>query len=110
MNADPKKRFYDLFSAEEIIQNSITDLIKPQDIENAAKAINKHNVTNRLHEIKSPTLLLCAEKDRLSPKLINQKIHDEIPNSVFQVIKDAGHDSKLEKALIVNKVILDFLS
>lgn len=109
MKEDPKRRFYNIFSAEDIIQNSITDLVKPQDIENAAKAISKHNVINRLHEIKNPTLVLCAEKDRISPKIINQKIHDKIPNSSFQVIKDAGHDSKLEKALVINKAILDFL-
>ena len=110
MRENPKKKFFDLFSAEDIIKNDITDITTPQDIENSASAIAGHEVRDRLSEVKNKTLILCAEKDKLSPVSINEQIHKLIPNSEFKVIKDAGHNSKLEKALETNQAILDFLS
>lgn len=109
MKEDPKKKFYGLWSADDLIEHSITDIQTPQDIENAANAIAGHNVIERLNEIKIKTLVLCANKDKISPVLANEKIHASIPNSVFKIIEEAGHDSKLEKAPEVNNAILEFL-
>ena len=109
MKADPRKKHYGLWSAEDIIKNSTIDIFTPQDILNSANAIAGHEVRDRLHEVKSKTLILCANKDRISPVLINRQIHELLPNSEFKIIKDAGHDSKLQKALEVNEAILEFL-
>ncbi len=109
MEVDPKRKFYGLWSLEDLINNDLADPMTPQDINNAAAAIAKHNVTDRLHEIRSKTLVLCGEKDRLASVSINKLIHEKIPNSVFKIIMGAGHGSNLEKAPEVNKIILDFL-
>lgn len=109
LKADPKKKHYGLWSAEDIIKNSTIDIFTPQDILNSANAIAGHEVRDRLHEVKSKTLILCANKDRISPVLINRQIHELLPNSEFKIIKDAGHDSKLQKAPEVNEAILEFL-
>jgi proline-specific peptidase len=109
MMEDPKKKHYGLWSAEDIIKNSTIDIFRPQDILNSANAIAGHEVRDRLHEVKSITLVLCADKDRLSPVSANRQIHELIPNSELKIIKDAGHDSKIEKAPEVNGAILEFL-
>ena len=66
-------------------------------------------MTNRLHEIENETLILAAEKDRLSPVSVNAVVHEKIKNSTFKVIMGAAHNSKLEKAPELNNYIIEFL-
>ena len=109
MKAEPKKKFHGLFSAEERIKDSTINPATPQDIANQAHALGSHNVTDKLHLIKAETLIMCADKDRQMPKAVNLKIHEGISNSKFVVIEGASHESPIEKAPEVNKIILDFL-
>ena len=109
MQEDPKRKFHGLFSAEDIIKRNSTNPSTPQDIENGANAIAAHNVMDRLPEIKNETLILTADKDRISPKFSNEKIHEGIPNSILKVINGAGHDSPFEKAPEVNQSLIEFL-
>ncbi len=37
------------------------------------------------------------------------EIHKKMPNSTYQIIEKAGHESPKEKAPEVNKIILKFL-
>ncbi|MFX1257469.1 MAG: alpha/beta fold hydrolase [Promethearchaeota archaeon] len=109
MLEDPRKKFYGLFSAEDLINKNSTNLATPQDIKNGANAIAKHNVIDRLHMIKNETLILTADKDRISPKVANEEIHKRIKNSILKVINNARHDSPFEKAPEVNQAIVEFL-
>lgn len=109
MAENPKNKFYDLWSVEDIINKDLANPPTPQDSINAANAIAGHNTLDRLHEIKSKTLVLCGEKDRVSPIMVNEKIHKRIPNSIFKIIKDVRHGVMLEKAPEVNQILIDFL-
>lgn len=109
MERDSKRKFHGIFSAEDLIKKSIIDPCTPKDIINQVNAIGGYNALDRLYNIKNKTFVLCAEKDRLTPQIMNEKIHERLPNSTFKVIKDAGHDSPLEKAPEVNQIIIDFL-
>jgi len=110
MQEDPKRKFYGLFSAEDIIKKNSTNPATPQDLENGVNAIAAHNVTDSLSKIKNETLILTANKDRISPKTANEKIHERIANSVLKIINGAGHDSPFEKAPEMNQTIIEFLS
>jgi pimeloyl-ACP methyl ester carboxylesterase len=110
LKEDPSKKHFDLWSAEDLIQQSITNPSTPQDIENQVNALAHMDVLNSLHEIKSETLIICAEKDRQMPKAVNELIHKEIFNSKFVIIEGAGHDSPKENALEINKMIIKFLN
>ncbi|MHA1489533.1 MAG: alpha/beta fold hydrolase [Promethearchaeota archaeon] len=109
MEAEPSKKWYGLWSAEDLIKDSTIDPSTIQDVENQAIALNTHNTYDRLSEIKNETLLLAASHDRLTPKFSIEQIHEKIPNSTLIVIEQAGHDSPLEKAPEVNKNIIEFL-
>ncbi|MHA1273430.1 MAG: alpha/beta fold hydrolase [Promethearchaeota archaeon] len=109
MKEDPKKKFYGLFSAEDIAKDRATDPATPQDIKNNAHALGNFDVVDKLHEIKAETLIICAEKDRQTPKSQNEIIHEKIPNSKLIVIPKVGHDSPFEKAPEINQYIIDFL-
>jgi len=109
MEANPKKKFYDLWSVEDLINESIIDPGTPEDIEAQAKALMTHNTFERLEEIKNGTLLLTASHDRLTPKSVMIEIHERIPNSILKVIDKAGHGAPLSRAPEVNEMIIDFL-
>ena len=111
MEEEPKSKFYDIFSFEDLIKDSAKDISTPQDIINGANAILEHysHVKPYLYKITHQTLILCAEKDRVAPLLVNNKLHELLPNSTLKVISGAGHNSILEKAPEVNQIILEFL-
>ena len=109
MEADPKKKFYDIWSAEDLIEYIKRDPSRPIDIENQANAIKTHNTFERLNQINNKTLLLAASHDKLTPKFFVEQIHQRIPNSILKVIDKAGHESHYSRAPEVNKFILDFL-
>ncbi len=109
MEENPNKTFHGLFSAQDLINISVMHPATPQDIENQAHALSKYDVLDRLSTIKSETLILAAEKDRITPLIMNKMIHEQIPNSELIVMEKVGHGSPREKAPEVNQHIIDFL-
>lgn len=109
MQADPKKKFHGIWSAEDMIDELTENNMTPEDYELLANAIEKHDVTDRLSEIKNPTLLLASSHDKLSPKLVMEEIDKNIPNSKLEIIQGSAHHLFLEAAPQVNQIIIDFL-
>ena len=68
------------------------------------------DTTEYLSKIKIPVLVICGEKDKLSPPHVMKEMADKISDSEFQIIPGAGHISPLENPEATNKTIKDFLS
>lgn len=66
-------------------------------------------MTKELQKIKSPTLVICGEKDILKPLKFSQIIADNIPNSEFVIIPDCGHVVIFEKPEELVTLSLGFL-
>ena len=109
MKANPKEKFYGLWSVEDILNYYKKDPPTAQDIRNIASSFKTHNAYEKLHEIKHKTLLLTASHDRLVSKEKMLEIHKKMPNSTYQIIEKAGHESPKSKAPEVNKAIIEFL-
>ena len=110
MEANPGKKFFDIFSMEDLIRESTIKPSRPQDIINQAKAMETHYTLERLHEIKNETLLIAASHDRQIPVSVMNEMHRRIPNSELKVINEAGHFMTLSRASEVNEIILNFLN
>lgn len=106
---NPKKNFHGIWSVEDLVQEKLNNPTSIKDIENQMEAVKTHDVYEKLHNIKNEVLILAAEKDKTCPPLMNQKTHELIPNSKLIIIEKAAHQSILEKAPEVNKIIIDFL-
>ncbi|MFX1572620.1 MAG: alpha/beta fold hydrolase [Promethearchaeota archaeon] len=109
LKSNPKKVYYNSFSLETLIKDNQIHPSRPQDIINQANAMKHHNTVDKLHLIKSHTLLLAASHDRLIPKSSMDVIHKTIPNSTLKIIQNAGHFMTLSRAPEVNQYIMDFL-
>ena len=110
LKANPKRKFFGVWSAEDEIRESTILMPTPLDIELQIEAINGFNTLERLHEIKNPSLLLAASHDKICTKNIMEEMHKRIPKSIFKVIEKAGHESPKTRALEVNRIIIDFLN
>jgi len=109
MEANPKKKFYGLWSPEDLINDSMIDPPTPSDIEAQANALITHRTYERLGEIKNETLLIASSNDRVCPKSVMVEMQEKIQNSILKIIDKAGHSSPLSRAPEVNKIIIDFL-
>lgn len=109
MKVNPKKRFYGLWSAEDLLEYYLTNPSTPQDIRNIAYSLKTYDAFNYLSEIAHRTLLLTASHDKLVPKSKMLEIHNEMANSIFRIIEEAAHESPKSKAPEVNDAIIEFL-
>lgn len=55
-------------------------------------------MTNRLHEITAPTLIICGKDDILKPPRFSELIHQKIANSKLVLLEDCGHVAIFEKS------------
>ena len=67
------------------------------------------SVTQRLSEIKVPTLIMVGEKDVATTPDHSETMHREIKDSKLVYIPDAGHSSSVEQPEFVSNQLLQFL-
>lgn len=68
-------------------------------------ACNAFDVCGRLHEIALPTLIICAEKDLMTPLSLSQQLHASIANSRLETIPAGSHMLMLEQPDTFNDLL-----
>ena len=109
MVENPDKKFHGIWSVKDLLKEKTEYGPTKKDIIHQAEALKTHNVYNKLPDVETEVLILAAEKDKTCPKVMNEKIHELLPNSELKVIENAGHQSVLEFAPKINKYIIEFL-
>ncbi|MDF5710698.1 MAG: alpha/beta hydrolase [Nostoc sp. S4] len=66
-------------------------------------------IQNNLSQIQCPTLVLWGEQDSWFPASHGEKLHQQIPNSKFQMLSNCCHDASTGASEVLNAVILKFL-
>lgn len=67
-------------------------------------------ITNRLHEIKCPTLVVAGEVDIIKPVIFSEIIADGIPDSQLIVFDDVGHAAFHEVPAELSLLIRDHIA
>ena len=67
------------------------------------------NISDRLGDIKSPTLVIAGTEDQATPLELNQFLADNIPGARLKVVEDVGHFYQLERPADFNNDLRDFL-
>jgi 3-oxoadipate enol-lactonase len=73
------------------------------------KSFYQLNITNKLSEIKAPTLVIAGEEDLIKGRAYAQIIADYIPDSELVMVPGAGHALCLEKPSELNTLLLGFV-
>jgi pimeloyl-ACP methyl ester carboxylesterase len=99
------KNLYELIKKE-----FMEDPTTLQDYINQGAAVTGYDTSNSLYKIKHPTLILVGDEDRIIPTLVHSEfLHENIPNSLLQIIEGTGHGFVTEAADEVNKLIWEFI-
>jgi len=96
---------------ETLLQMKIvsSEINPPNAIIKLAEACLKHNTTDRLSEIKAPTLIIVGEEDTLIPVKYSKLLNEGISGSRLVIIKGSGHVPSIEKPGEFNRIVLNFL-
>jgi pimeloyl-ACP methyl ester carboxylesterase len=91
-----------------ILENSMK--FSPEGVKGCLLAMaGRTDTTGYLSKIKIPVLLLCGEKDKLTPPDVMKDMSVKIPNSEFHIVPGAGHISPVENPEFMNEKIEGFL-
>ena len=74
-----------------------------------SKSSKNFDIFDQISNITSPTLLIAADRDILTPVKEMRKMQEEIPDSKMLIIKDAGHAAFYEKMTEFNSAVLGFI-
>jgi len=70
---------------------------------------NKFDIMNQLDKITVPTLIMCGDKDILTPVKYSKYMNEKIKNSILHIIEKSGHLVQVERYKTVNKYIKNFI-
>ncbi len=73
------------------------------------RAMEHHDVLDRLPELRIPTHVIAGERDVLIPPWKGQEVADAIPGATFTLLRGAGHAMNAERAEEFNAAVLGFL-
>jgi len=116
-----KREFYHPdFAAREIVDLSYRFMEQMPETRRVLLSILHHSVTasglrpevvmvDRLHLVKSPTLLIHGAQDEIHPLELSQNACRLIPSARLKVINECGHCPHIEKAAEFNEVVISFL-
>ena len=74
-----------------------------------AKSAQRNNLTQDLHNIKVPTLLVWGLNDTITPPMVGHDFNRLIPNSELKFIDKCCHAPMMEQPAKFNEIVVDFL-
>jgi pimeloyl-ACP methyl ester carboxylesterase len=74
-----------------------------------ARAAKRHNVEDRLSQIRVPTLLVWGKDDRITPIEVAERFHNRIRGSQFVSLSNCGHAPMLECPEAFNALVGEWL-
>jgi len=88
---------------------TVNDRNKAIRIITTAKSAIRHNLGDKLHLIKAPTLLIWGDHDNVTPPFVGEKFNDLIENSTLHFVEKCGHAPMMEQPEAFNTLLSDFL-
>ena len=95
---------------EKLIGDAIRNVPKYVAVNSFKDFVKNFDTRAKLKEIKVPTLIIVGENDRMLPPRMSMFLRDNIEDSEFVVVPEAGHEVMLEVPDEVNKAIDSFLT
>jgi len=105
--------FYDpTIATKEMVDEvfrTVNDRMKAIRIVATAKSAVRHNLADKLHNIKAPTLLVWGKDDGVTPPFVGEKFNELLDNSELHFIDKCGHAPMMEHPKEFNKILGQFL-
>jgi 3-oxoadipate enol-lactonase len=82
----------------------------PDGFAGCCRALQKLNVTDRLKQIRVPTLLIPGENDQSFPASVSEAMRERIDGSRLKILRGAAHLGIVEQAHGFNEILVPFLA
>lgn len=113
IKAKTGETFYDPAVASKELVDEVFGIVNDRNkairVVATAKSAVRHNLADKLHKIKAPTLLIWGMQDTITPPFVAEKFHELIENSRLHFIDKCGHAPMMEKPEDFNQLLSDFL-
>jgi len=83
--------------------------IDPSAYRIGAEAVWLADQSERVHDIRVPTLVLCGDQDRVTPPALSRELAQMIPGARSEIIEGAGHLTNLERPDAFNTLVGAFI-
>jgi pimeloyl-ACP methyl ester carboxylesterase len=105
--------FYDPEVASKELVDEVFSIVNDRNkairVVATAKSAVRHNLGDKLHKIKAPTLLIWGKQDTVTPPFVGEKFHELIENSQLHFLDLCGHAPMMEKPEVFNSILEGFL-
>ena len=105
--------FYDPSVASKELVDEVFGIVNDRNkairVVATAKSAVRHNLGDKLHNIKAPTLLIWGRQDTITPPFVAEKFNELIENSRLHFIDKCGHAPMMEKPDDFNDILEAFL-
>jgi 2-hydroxy-6-oxonona-2,4-dienedioate hydrolase len=108
---------YTFYNKEEVTKELVDEVYetmqsrtKTLSLIGLARAAQKENLSEVLHKIQQPTLLIWGLQDEITPPETALTFHDLIPNSTIKFLDKCGHVPMMEQPLLFNQNVRTFLA
>jgi len=106
--------FYDPTVATKELIDEVYDIVNDRNkairIVATAKTAVRHNLSDKLHQIKAPTLLIWGRQDTVTPAFVGEKFSELIEGSKLVFVEECGHAPMMEKPPVFNDILEAFLN
>jgi 2-hydroxy-6-oxonona-2,4-dienedioate hydrolase len=105
--------FYDPAVASKELVDEVFGIVNDRNkairVVATAKSAVRHNLGDKLHKLKAPTLLIWGKQDNVTPPFVAEKFHELIENSRLHFLDHCGHAPMMEKPEEFNAILEAFL-
>ncbi len=74
-----------------------------------AKSALRHNIGDRLIQIKAPALLVWGKNDTITPAFVGEQFHERLPDARLFILDQCGHAPMMEHPEEFNRLLIEFL-
>ena len=105
--------FYDPKVASKELVDEVYDIVNDRNkairIIATAKSAVRHNLSDKLHQVTAPTLLVWGKDDQITPAFVGEKFHELLENSELILLDNCGHAPMMEHPKKFNHHLENFL-
>ena len=105
--------FYDPDVASKELVDEVFDIVNDRNkairVIATAKSAIRHNLSDKLHQVKAPTLLVWGKEDQITPAFVGEKFHELIEHSKLVFLEKCGHAPMMEHPDLFNNHLESFL-
>ena len=106
--------FFDPSVASKELVDEVYDIVNDRNkairVIATAKSAIRHNLSDKLHQINIPTLLVWGKEDNVTPAFVGEKFNELIESSKLVLLEECGHAPMMEKPAQFNAILHEFLN